>query len=231
MTIVGSAEEHWDSESDAFASQGLAVMDSSEVRWFAPGPMPADVLTWLTRLSTITVVEERCDTYLLHGIEGLGVKYRNQSVLEVKRRHSTAADIELGPGMRAPFERWQKWHPEKLDVAWSGPDISRLDVHKLVTKATFTLNAGAIVPTELPDDLSQPHCSVEVASVVVNGVPSWTFAFEALGPMDMRRRMVQRTWQTVSSKSLPDLGLIGRLEVAAAYSDWLEHDLPRQLAG
>ena len=39
-----------------------------------------------TEQSTITAVDERCDTYLLHGIEGLGVKYRDRRVLEPRHR-------------------------------------------------------------------------------------------------------------------------------------------------
>lgn len=231
MSIAGSAAERRSGASDAFASRGVPVLDTSEVRWFAPGPVPAEGLEWLSRLSNLATVDERCDTYLLHGVDGLGVKYRNQLVLEVKRRHSTEGDIALGPGMRTPLERWQKFHPDELDVVWSGPDIRRLDVHKRVTKAAFDLRGDPIVPAGRPGDVAEASCSIEIASVVIDGVPSWSLAMESSGPAVQRRHTLLRTWQAVSSRRLPDAGLISRLEVAAAYSDWLDRDVSRRLTG
>jgi hypothetical protein len=93
MSVATRAAEDRGSESRAIVWPGAAALDTSEVRWFAPGPVPADVLAWFTRIAPIAIVDERCDTYLLHNVAGLGVESRSGRVLEVKQRHCTGPEI------------------------------------------------------------------------------------------------------------------------------------------
>ena len=86
-----------------------SVLDTTEIRWFVPGPLPADIAGWF-RGST-GVSEERYDTYLLGGRRDTGVKRRFRQTLEVKVRQSLEERVELGDGLTGPLEVWRKWSP------------------------------------------------------------------------------------------------------------------------
>jgi hypothetical protein len=213
-------------------SLGQPLMDTSEVRWFAHGPLPEDVVAWFARQSAITAVEERSDTYLLRGLDGLGVKYRNQRVLEVKWCHTADTNLELGHGLRAPVLRWLKWRPAELDAAWSAPDTGRVDVHKVVLTSSFALIDGSVVPHALPSIASIPACKIELATVEVGDVAAWTLGLEASGPVEDRRRMLLDSWRFMAVDGLPSHnGFARRFDVSAAYPDWLERQQPNRLAG
>ena len=214
------------------ASQGQPVLDTSEVRWFAPGEIPHDVITWFAGQGGITAVEERCDTYLLSGVDGIGVKYRDRRLLEVKWRHSVGANVTLGSGLIAPVTRWLKWRPAELDDAWPTPAMGAVDVLKVVLTSSFALTNGSVGPHVLPGDASIPACKIELASVEVEGVAAWTLGLEASGPVEARRRMLLESWRSIAVDALPSHnGFAGRFDAAAAYPDWLERYPPNRLAG
>jgi hypothetical protein len=207
-------------------------MDTSEVRWFAHGSLPDDVVAWFARQDAISAVEERYDTYLVSGNAGMGVKYRNQLVLEVKWCHTTDTNLDLGHGLHVPMLRWLKWRPAELDAAWSGPDIGRVDVHKVVLTSSFASIDGSVAPHALPGIASVPACKIELAAVEVGNVAAWTLGLEASGPVEARRRMLLDSWRLITLDGLPfHNGFAGRFDVAAAYPDWLERHEPDRLAG
>jgi hypothetical protein len=72
-------------------SDVISVLDTTELRWFVPGPLPAHIRSWFTG-----VAEERCDTYLLDGSIDVGVKRRFRETLELKVRQSLDGRIEIG---------------------------------------------------------------------------------------------------------------------------------------
>ncbi len=230
MTVAERASQSGRVAPANVGSRSEPVMDTTEVRWFAPGPVPADILAWFAGQDSISAVDERCDTYLLHGIDGLGVKYRARRVLEVKQRHSIDGDIVLAPGLRAPMERWQKWRPEVLDDAWSARDVGRVDVHKAVIKSSFVQVDGDTVAAAPSNRRGIPACNVELASVSVAGVLTWTLALEGTGPTAVRGRVLQDAWSAMVAGSAPGPALVDHLDVAASYPRWLEHDLPLRLA-
>jgi hypothetical protein len=81
-------------------------VDSLEVRWILPGPLPAAVLDWFARFLAQT--ESREDIYLVQPLlSGLSVKLRDGSVLEVKSYLGSPAI----PGLtiRGRLESWRKW--------------------------------------------------------------------------------------------------------------------------
>ena len=87
----------------------FSVVDTTELRWFVPGPLPADIRGWFT--GSTGVAEERCDTYLLDGRGDIGVKRRFRETLELKVRQSLDERIELGEGLAGSLEVWRKWSP------------------------------------------------------------------------------------------------------------------------
>ena len=73
-----------------------SVTDTGELRWFAPGPIPPEVLTWFGG----TAVEERCDTYRLDGRDDMGLKLRSGKLLELKVRQSVdTVTLALSEGL------------------------------------------------------------------------------------------------------------------------------------
>jgi len=54
----------------------FSVIDTTELRWFVPGPLPADTCRWFT--GATGVPEVRCDTYLIDGDGDIGVKRRSR---------------------------------------------------------------------------------------------------------------------------------------------------------
>jgi len=232
MTIADRASEAGRAVPAPLGSLGQPVMDTSEVRWFARGPLPDDAVAWFAGQEAIASVEERYDTYLLSGNDGMGVKYRNQRVLEVKWCRTAETNLDLGCGLSAPVLRWLKWRPARLHPAWSGPNIGRVDVHKVVLTSSFAFIDGSVVPHVLPGVASIPACKIELAAVEAGDVAAWTLGLEASGPVEARRRMLLDSWRSIAGNGLPSHnGFAGRFDVSAAYPDWLERHQPNRLAG
>jgi len=138
--------------------EASSVVDTTELRWFVPGPLPADIAGWF-RGST-GVSEERYDTYLLGGRRDTGVKRRFRQTLELKVRQSLEERVELGDGLTGPLEVWRKWSPaDGPDDVIGGPWV---DVHKSVVKRRFSIDGTEIVfSSDLP--AARPGCDVELA--------------------------------------------------------------------
>ena len=77
-------------DDDAAESDGVSVVDTTEVRWFAPGRPPAEVMAWFTHDGTIGMVEKRCDTYRISDRYDVGLKCRHREIPELKIRRSLA---------------------------------------------------------------------------------------------------------------------------------------------
>ena len=90
-------------------ADAVSVVDTTELRWFVPGPLPPDVRGWFT--GSTGVPEERWDTYLLDGRVDIGVKRRFRETLELKVRQSLDGRVELGDGLGGLLEVWRKWSP------------------------------------------------------------------------------------------------------------------------
>ena len=199
----------------------VPILDTSELRWFATGPLPSGVIAWFTCDGTIGTFEERTDVYQLHRLHDIGVKRRARNILEVKVRRSIGSDLAVAPGLAAPFEEWRKWSPFEGDPMAPSPDIPWIDVHKAVITRTFMLSDREVVGPAAHADDSLSGCDVEIAAVNVGGVESWTFAFEAFGPKSDRRQIVTSSWDMLIAESgdFDDLGF--RFEQAAGYPEWL----------
>ena len=56
---------------------------TTELRWFADGSLPDDLVAWFTRSGAVGAVELRTDTYRLGGPSDLGVKRRSGLTVEL----------------------------------------------------------------------------------------------------------------------------------------------------
>lgn len=197
---------------------GGPALDTSELRWFAEGPIPMTVVDWFTEGASLGSFEQRVDSYLLSAREDLGIKRRNRSTLEAKLRWATDRPVRLASGLMGRVEHWRKWFPrevfDELQV-W-------FDVHKRVFTRSFDRNGEAV---SAPTDLG---CEVEVAALSAHGIDAWTFALEARGPRPTRPAIVRAAAETLlGSRPLPR-PLIDTLGTDNGYPAWLHLRMRRR---
>jgi hypothetical protein len=195
----------------------LSVIDTTEVRWFVPGPLPADIRGWFT--GSIGVAEERCDTYLLDGRVDIGVKRRFRETLELKVRQSLDGRIELGDGLAGSCEAWRKWSPAE-GLVGDGADRRWVDVHKSVVKRRFTMD-GTEIAFSSDSHATGAGCDIEVAAVTVGDVQGWTFAFAAFGPPATRRDALLASWHGLLAAAPCPEPFGPRTGRAMGYPEWL----------
>ena len=195
----------------------LSVLDTMELRWFVPGPLPPDIGVWFTGSTGVT--EERCDTYLLDGRGVIGVKRRFRETLELKVRQSLEGRIEFGEGLAGSLEVWRKWSP--ADRLIGGRTDGRwVDVHKSVVKRRFSVDGTEIAFSSDPQ-VAGAGCDVEVAGVTVGAVEAWTFAFATFGPHATRRDALLASWQGLVAATPCPEPFGPRTGRAMGYPEWL----------
>jgi hypothetical protein len=177
---------------------GLAVLDTTELRWFVPGQIPPDFGALFS--DSTGVRERRCDTYLLDGRHDVGVKRRSRELLEVKVRQSLDGQIELGEGLGGQPEEWRKWSPVE-GLVGVGPVQRWGDVCKSIVKRRFSIN-GTETTFSSNAHLASAGCDIEVAEVTVGDVQAWTFALEAFGPQPTRRDSLLASFQGLVGATL-----------------------------
>jgi len=218
VRVTGSALAH---VREATAPQpcpdAFSVIDTTELRWFVPGPLPVDIRDWFT--GSTGVPEERCDSYLLDGRRDIGVKRRFREMLELKVRLSLDGRIELGDGLAGSLEVWRKWSPAEILVE-HGNDGRWVDVHKSVVKRRFSIDGSEIAFSSDPNSTDQ-GCDVEIAGVTVGTVQTWTFAFAAFGPPTTRRQAVLAAWQGLVAGAPCAEPFGPRTGQAMGYPEWL----------
>ena len=195
----------------------ISVLDTTEIRWFVPGPLPAEISGWFT--GSTGVAEERCDTYLLTGRVDIGVKRRFREKLELKVRRSLGGRIEFGGGLAGSLEAWRRWSP--ADGLLEGDSDQRwVDVHKSIVKRRFSLDGTEIAFS--PDtQMAGAGCDVEVAAATIGAVQGWTFAFAAFGPPATRREALLASWQGLVAATPCPEPFGPRTGRAMGYPEWL----------
>lgn len=202
-------------------SMSIPVLDTSEVRWFAEGLVPHGVVDWFTCGGTAGMLEQRCDTYLLHRLHDIGVKRRFRTSLEMKLRQGIGDPLILAPGLAAPLEEWRKW-----GGLWHGMATSQsagspwIDVEKAVLTRTVGADHEIVGPASYVG-YPRSGCEVEIVAVTVAGVEAWSFAFEAFGPKRYRSRLIRSAWEMLIDTFDAPEQLVENLTFAAGYPEWL----------
>ena len=182
------------------------VLETLELRWFAPGRIPNPAVSWFEASAPHVEVEERIDSYLMIGRPDIGVKRRDSGPLEVKVRRCTGRRMSVGDVLVGHVEEWHKQTRDRSPAAgerW-------LDVHKTVITYPFRLaGAGGLVA----------GCDIELAAVRAEEVEAWTLAFEASGPRSDRMSVLRSAME----QFLADLpaGIAAALDLEAGYPAWL----------
>jgi hypothetical protein len=199
---------------------GITVVDTTELRWFAEGPIPVDVRAWFTGGDTRGAVEDRCDSYRLDDQPAVGVKRRFRTTLELKTRQSVEDHLSLAPGLSGRREVWRKWSPAGGFAESSAP-WPWLDVGKTVIKRRFSVGGSELEHSAEVDTMEVAGCDVEVAAVRVGDVDAWTFAFAAFGPVSTRLQALTAAWRELrADEHFPD-GFGSSFTGSCGYPEWL----------
>jgi hypothetical protein len=194
-----------------------SVLDTTELRWFVPGPLLAEVGGWFT--GSTGVAEERCDTYRLDGRLDIGVKRRFRETLELKVRQTLDGRIELGEGLAGSLEVWRRWSPAE-GLVENGSDGQWVDVCKSIVKRRFSVD-GTEVAFLAGAQVTGAGCDVEVAEVTVGAVQAWTFAFAAFGSTATRRQALLASWRGLLAATPCPEPFGPRTGRAMGYPEWL----------
>jgi hypothetical protein len=174
----------------------VTITDTTELRWFAEGPLPASVSSWFTHDRTRGFVEQRTDTYRLDGRLDTGVKRRFGEKLELKVRRSIGDRLALGPGLAGRLEVWRRWSPAECLVIGTR-NVPWADVHKTVVKRRFSIHGDEVELSADNRAVTGAGCDVEIAAVTVDEIEAWTFAFAAFGSVEGRRDALVAAMRTI----------------------------------
>jgi hypothetical protein len=190
-----------------------------EVRWIFPGELETVVAGWFGRFTA--AVESREDTYLLSPhLPGLSVKVRAGGALEVKVYRGSPGILDVAGRARGHMEFWQKWSFPCGQPSQGGGEAAgwRL-VHKRRQLGWFSL-AGEPVLARVPALGEEPRCEVELTEVRVHGEDWWSLGFEAAGPADLLRGVLETTATLVFAEALPGGVELG-MDDSRSYAEWL----------
>ena len=196
-----------DSTPDSLRAAPSGSLETREVRWFAPGPLPDDVAKWFMANGRAKTIEKRIDSYLLTGKPDIGIKRRERSLLEVKWRTARAGTVPLlGIGIGS-IEHWTKvGQPHTAD----GPHGPWVDVEKVVLTERHVLES----------DQGTATCEIEVASVSANGISAWTLAFESFGPSALRPLVLNQAVDIFAAERRRPAAF-SHLADSVGYPEWL----------
>jgi hypothetical protein len=200
--------------------EGLATdgIRSLEVRWILPGQLENAVARWFGRFPA--EAESREDTYLLKpALRGLSVKIRAGRALDVKVHQGSAGTLDVAGRARSRMESWQKWSFPVGPLSHEGTDPPGWrQVAKQRRISRFSLGGGIVAGG--PGTAREPACAVELTAIRVGGEAWWSLGFEATGPDDLLRNVLEATAGLVFAQPLPPGEELG-MDDSMSYAEWL----------
>jgi hypothetical protein len=189
------------------------------VRWILPGQLDAAIAGWFRRFPAWT--ESREDAYLIDPVlRGLSVKLRAGRELEVKLCHGCPGILDAAGRARGRLESWRKWSfPFEPLGPYDAESSAWSVVHKRRRISQFRLASGRIM-AGIPGQAMEPSCTVELTEVSSGIQTWWSLGFEATGPADLLRSMLQRTATLVFAQALP-ADVEFDMSHCQSYADWL----------
>lgn len=197
-------------------------LDTAEVRWFADGALPRSFVEWFSDMGRSGVVETRSDIYRVGDAPDVGLKRRDYGPLELKIRRGSGGVLSIGGGVHGRIEEWRKTGAVESTRVRGDRDWQWSAVDKMVLTRTFAMDHRDGIAEVTGTDPTEPACDIELASVVVGETVAWTFAFEAWGPREARRRMLAGSLAALTSQSSPiPYRLVAALQLNMGYPEWL----------
>jgi hypothetical protein len=207
----------------AYSSEG--ELSTAEVQWILPGQLDTAIASWFGRYPA--GMESREDAYLLHPVlRGLSVKIRAGRLLEVKKYEGSLGILDAAGRARGRIEAWRKWSFPlgALGPGDAGPPLWAV-VHKRRWISQFLRHGGGLtteipIPADRPERAGESVCAVELTEVRSGGETWWSLGFEATGPVDLLRAMLQDTAALIFAHAPPgDVKL--DLSHCQSYAEWL----------
>lgn len=195
------------------------ITDTGELRWFAPGRPPADVLAWFNPGVGRGAVERRSDTYRLDGRTDAGLKLRRGRILDLKVRQSVEDEaLSLCDTLGGRLEGWRRWSPADGLVELDADD-RWIDITKTIVKRRF-LDDGVEVSVE-PEPPQDAFCDIEIVALGLGGVRCWSIGIAAYDEPERWRRLVDVAWQRVVATGRFPHENVARLSASCSYPTWL----------
>jgi hypothetical protein len=197
----------------------IGGLSTVEVRWILPGQLDAAVAGWFRRFPGWT--ESREDAYLIRPVlRGLSVKLRAGRELQVKLCYGCPGNLYAAGRARGRLESWRKWSFPfgPLGPYDAGPPAWSV-VHKRRRISQFRLASGRIM-AGIPGRATESSCAVELTEVSSGSETWWSLGFEATGPADLLRSMLQGTAALVFAQALPADVEFG-MSHCQSYVEWL----------
>ena len=196
----------------------LAGTSTLEVRWILRGPLATATIEWFRRLPTST--ETRDDTYLLTPwLDGLSLKIRADAAFDVKAYGGSPGVLDVPGRARGRLDTWQKLSfPLGPESERASDDGAWRRMRKVRNISWFTMPGDWLArPAGLE---GRARCAVELTEIVMGGTTSWTLGFEASGPPEGSRDVVEAAAAFVFAEPLPG-GIQLRVEDSGPYAAWL----------
>ncbi len=192
---------------------------SLETRWIFPGRLVAAMAGWFGRFPAQTTALE--DAYLLDpNMPGLSVKVRAGRALEIKAYRGSPGLLEVAGRARGRLESWQKWSfPYDPPGQGSGDPAGWRTVSKRRRISWFS-PAGGPARAYVPGPGERPGCAVELTEFHTRGEAWWTLGFEATGPADVLRSLLEAAAALVFAQGLP-CGVELGMDHSMSYAQWL----------
>jgi hypothetical protein len=192
---------------------------SAETRWFFSGRVPHEIDDWFLagrrRVPHRGADEARVDHYLVSpGCDRVGVKLRNEVLLEIKTAIGNPQRLTLVPGIEGYLETFLKWSCPDRSVAGieSADPRPWVPVRKNRSLLTASLPAG---------------CHAELTRIELTGALHWTFALEAIGPVEHAHALLLECGNRFFElRGTPPLALT--LERSLSYAAWLAGSAARR---
>lgn len=189
-----------------------------EVRWIRPGALDRRMLDWFARFPVST--ESRVDNYLRDpDISGLSVKVRGGRTLEVKAHVGPRGELVVPGRARGFLESWQRWSFHGAAATWAGVDSPAWMSVSKVRRVTF-IHANGDPSPRGNEGVREIGCAVELTDVAAAGRRWWTLSFEANGPQDDIRGVLETTALMVLGEPMPG-GIELRSHESSSYTSWL----------
>lgn len=196
-----------------------------EVRWICPGRLTDATIDWFNPF--VVEVETREDSYLVgRGIQGLSVKIRGGTLLEIKVSSGGEGVLKVPGHAHGRSEAWRKWSfPVSVaaDTGAGSADWERVGKHRRIGRFSFPDGERAVLAASAsPDD--ETMCAVELTEVTKGVQPWWTLGFEATGEFDSLRGAIDATAELVFANP-PPIGQLSLID-SRSYAGWLRSEVP-----
>ena len=189
-----------------------------EVRWFYPGILPTEILTWFSKAGESTVKPDiRRDVYLQSVSPDMGIKLREGN-LEVKYRQ---AKIRIDGCGISQVEFWSKWICMDDKSTMTPEDIADkvgwINIDKVRYQRLYQIEFAQDIQLR---SISKPQANagaIEVTQLQVFEQDWWTIACEYLGD----NISLNLQFLPLVSSLLSDYPLYLDSSLECGYPEWL----------